>query len=979
MAHAQRCYLALTAAAICSLASPAPAAAQDHHDHPDHHQHTHLIENLPRPDTDTAGTDADSPRATRRIVHVFDFDELDFNPDPVPRYWIRAQHDPPHRERPGFPLWNQPAFDTSAAYTGRSSVRLPVAGGSASLRLLPGAIPVFPLADYYVTAMIRTENLEHSRAFFTVRFLDQDHNPIPGPAARSAPIVSEGKWTRAAAELRGESPDAAFLQIDLELLQPREFRDSSTLGRHAVWGQDYDAAAWFDDVTVYQLPRVELAVASRAGVSHAPDPPTLRVTVRDMIREPLRSTVTVTDARGDTVDSASFPTDPSGRAAEWRPELPALGWYNALLSVESPDGAVGRGEVSFLWLPPRTQTAAAAAIPRSERARFGVIADDLSRKAVSLLPELVAAIHAGAATTTAWWRDDTGDQSPESIDDLAAALAPLADRAVDITLAINFIPGALADALPAEHDNPLMLGRRNPDVWIPYLLPLIDAYGQRIARWRIGAPRHARFMLDPGSAPAVAVVRERLARLAPGPIVGVPLPARAAFDEHQDDRTRDIGPETPLPTGDNAYDAVMIPVPFDLAPDHLRESIRAWLERPDARGVETTFVIEHRARDETLTPAQRAAHTARTAAEFWAALSDAPDGQDPPIRLALASPWRTADPDGPRLYPDPVLGVWRTLSDHLAGRRVVAEFPVNPGVRCFILADPYDPEGRMRRGAILAWNESAAPDDAVLNAYFGDGPVRTVDLFGNVTHLQPADGRTGLYSLQLTDEPVFIEGIDPYIAVFAASFSIQPEFLPSIITMHQRRLILRNPWPNTVSGEVQIVKPDTRSADSGWNISPSGRIPFTIPPGQTQQIPIAMSFSPVEEAGPLDAVAAVRLSADREYPVLRLRTRLVIGLEGLDIEATARRYPDENGPDLLVSAFITNTGDTPRTLNLEALAPATAWQSQPVTELLPGDTATRRFIFRGEADRLAGRRIRLSLSDIDSAARLNRYVHAPAP
>ncbi|MBZ0171017.1 MAG: hypothetical protein K8E66_01420, partial [Phycisphaerales bacterium] len=95
--------------------------------------------------------------SAERITRRFDFEERDTNPGKLPRFWIRAQHDPPSRVRPGFPLWNQGHLDYDVSASGAGSVRLPTRGGSASLLLDPGVVTVFPDADYVVTARVRTE------------------------------------------------------------------------------------------------------------------------------------------------------------------------------------------------------------------------------------------------------------------------------------------------------------------------------------------------------------------------------------------------------------------------------------------------------------------------------------------------------------------------------------------------------------------------------------------------------------------------------------------------------------------------------------------------------------------------------------------------------------------------------------------------------------------------------------------------------
>ncbi|MFO0138613.1 MAG: hypothetical protein ACK535_11445, partial [Cyanobacteriota bacterium] len=76
----------------------------------------------------------------------------------------------------------------------------------------------------------------------------------------SEPALSPGQWTTlhvalpshaGAGEARLLSPDAArpvpaFLQVDLEVLQPEQLSDNARLRQHEVWPQDLSGGAWFD-------------------------------------------------------------------------------------------------------------------------------------------------------------------------------------------------------------------------------------------------------------------------------------------------------------------------------------------------------------------------------------------------------------------------------------------------------------------------------------------------------------------------------------------------------------------------------------------------------------------------------------------------------------------------------------------------------------------------------------------------------------
>lgn len=938
----------------------------------------------------------DSHDAARRVVTIFDFEEKnldapDFNPDPVPRYWFRAQDDPGDpsavpprspRPRPGFPAWNTAAFDFSVAASGNASVRLDAAGGSTSLRLVPGVIPVFPGADYAVTARVRTRGADRSRAFLTARFLDAARRPIDGAEVRSAPIASENNWTDAAIELRGEFPNAAFLQIDLELLQPREFRPQSVerLGRHAVQLDDIDASAWFDDVAVFLVPRVTLACDAPGNVTVAPNRPVIRFAVRDMVGDTPLVRLTVRDIDGAPVCTHTAEMDPSGRSLTWAPDLPGLGWYTVAIEVMRDEASVAAAQTQIAWLPAPGPSRALDAHRLAEARRFGLAADDAPPGLPAwpdFLPHVARAVGAGFLILPHADPTAAPNQLARSLGLDRSPLDELLDQGHEVTLSFAAAPMRLADALRIDPRDTLALARHGEEVWTPLLLPILDQYGQRILRWQIGPSNNAAYAAGhPNLRESLAAFDTGLSRLVPGPVLtipwraGLPPPPAHASDGGSDSRS------TPL-------DAVTLVLPHDAPLADLAPAVAAWRNLAadaDARAPEITIVLEP--------PPPASARSAaalgellKRAVEIIRLIGEEPPGS-PPLRAAVLSPWRWSDGQRPAPLPEPQLALWRTVTDHLAGRRIVTELPVAPGVRCVVLADAADEDGpgdatdlRPQRGALVAWNDGASETDAVLHAYLGENPLTRIDLFGNAVPLTRNDDPAGTYTIPIPRTPVIIEGIDPRMVRFLASFRIAPSFASAMLTVHEHDLVLENPWPIRISGQLQIVSPDPNAP--GWTISPAGIIPFDIAPGATARIPISFSFRASEETGRKTFSILVKLTADRTYPAQLLSAPLDIGSETLDFAAEAALSDDGEGPDVIVTATVTNRGDHPRTVRLDASAPGRPTQQFPVSNLGPGETAVRRFVFKDAAPTLAGKRIRVSLADAEAPERLNVSVTVP--
>jgi hypothetical protein len=152
---------------------------------------------------------------------------------------------------------------------------------------------------------------------------------------------------------------------------------------------------------------------------------------------------------------------------------------------------------------------------------------------------------------------------------------------------------------------------------------------------------------------------------------------------------------------------------------------------------------------------------------------------------------------------------------------------------------------------------------------------------------------------------------------------------------------------------------------------------FSLDPGRTRAVAFTLTFPPGEESGFKDLTAVVQLDTDQGYPPLEARTALELGMKDFEMTADCRLSPGPEGPDVIVTAVITNRGQVHRTLRLDATALATPAQQVPISDLAPGQSVLKRIVLPGAAARLTGKRVRLSLGDADAPERLNKSVRVP--
>lgn len=957
------------------------------------------------------------PRAANRLVRVFDFEEP-ANPYPVPAHWFRAQDDPAGVRRLGYPRYNEATFDKVLAVSGMASVRLPTSGGSTVLRLEAGEIPIFPDADYAVSARVQTVGLEHARAFLTARLLDQRSNPIPGAEVRSVPVLSPGGWETVQILVPGRSPAAAWLQIDLELLQPKQFAPPppEAIKEHIVPHEDVSGAAYFDDVAVALVPRTKFWATQPSGVFIAPDRPTLGMQVRDQGGEELSARVRVLDIDGKNVAEETFKLDPSARSSTWTPTLPGHGWYRAILDIDTADINVTRQEVWLCSLPERLKLVNSSSRVR-DLTRFGIIADDTPEKLLAQIPAITERVGTRFITIPSFDASLGVDQQRASLATRSPTIEKLLAQGQQVTLTVGDVPPELAVAHVLDATDALGMCEHDPKTWVPYMEPMLDVFGQQILRYQLGRTGDTHAMRRDPTLGAETFERS-ISRLVPGP--RIVLPWRA--DHPIPTITRSSGPGTGTPDRGGTIaagplvDELAMVFSLGFAPSAMHDLALSWRDQVSGGNAIGLTVVPELPEMDRYGPRARASEFARRVVEFWGAMgagaaSPTPEGGVIWPRIAVDTPWRFAahsDDSDPTLLPGPALAAMSQMAERLAGRRMITMVPGPAGVRAMLLAEPVvgaESEGAGLAGAgsptnrpgetlvracVVAWADSAEPDRAWVDVYPARDGVEVVDMFGNSTQLTIGASGSGAANrigaqirVPLTDSPVFIEAVDPYLAQFTSSFKLTPRFIPAVVAEHDMRIEMTNPWPIRITGQIQLKEAESATGGPAprgmaWTISPNV-IDFAIAPGQTTSVPLQLAFGPGQLAGVKDLLMVARVLADRQYPAIRTTTSIEVGLPDLELVPDVQLGPTPSGPDVIVTAAITNRDTRPRTLRLELAASDTPGQQLQISVLPPSQTAYKRFVIREGARLLGGKRIRVTLGDDESAARLSKAVLVPKP
>lgn len=960
--------------------------------------------------------EADPSPSIGRIVRHFDFEERSFNALDIPLYWIRAQHDPEVRDRPGFPITNLGRLDyQSPSTSGFGTVRLDTSGGSTSLRLEPGVAPTFPSVKYAVGAMVRVESLRHARPRLAARLLDEEGRPIAGTSASTLVEPGVDGWedgfVPVLIKLPAAPAHAVSLQIDLELAQPQAF--ASQTGRaYQLWSEDYAGSVWFDDVVIVQLPTASLATTRSSNTFLATETPELLIDVRDLSGDPIELELRVRDIDGVVVAERSEQFGAGAREIRWRPDLKQLGWYEAELLLRVGSIPMLRLRERFVWLPgvdgaqltmPSSDGITpdrVALVALSDRRRLALVAPPFGDEPLtSAAREVFERSGSRTLLVTVPVSSSEGVQA-QRWTELARTFTSLRSQTgAESTVILDAEASGEHEATgrPSEGDRALAVFDDGV-LWDGVLVPLVDRLAEGVTRWHVGPVGSDALAATPSSADTLKRIGERLHRLVPDPTMGAPWlgefdPAAPLLPDGQSQRRSGGAIEWSL--------TVRVP----------QEASGAWIEEATGKidrllasngASEGVLVLEPL--DEALFGRHAAvARLAEQVLAFWGALPQ-PEfpalGAPPPseLRLALADAfrWRNHDQNeetletGEEHHPVEAtaqLAAWRAIGDRMIGRRLVHDFTTADGVDASVYHAVVPRAAGS--GGLLVLHPPAARGPtgerpSVFEFYLGEEPVRVFDVFGNERAVEATQARDAasdsasevprlVHRIELGDYPVFVEGVDVDLLLFIASLRLEPAQLPAIDTEHQAALVMRNPWPGVTSVRVRVVSPGGFGGQPvtqrSWEISPR-LTELLLEGGAERRTPINIRFRRSEPAGRKNLGLELDIRGEQAARRVRVDVPFEIGLEYLSVVASARRTPE----GLLVQAEVRNLGDRPITLEATAIATGARRERALIARLPAGATARRDILLRGVRD---AERVLLAVEDTDLGGRLNYEVDVP--
>lgn len=906
-------------------------------------------------------TPGERPAASGRVVRAFDFEEQDFNPLPVPLGWIRAQEDPDvPRVRPGFPLWNGATLDyRTPAFAGIGSVMLPTSGGSTSLILRRGEINIFPNADYLVSARIRTKGLHHARARVLARILDQNGEPIEGAESYSPLETSEDQWAQVSLEIEGVYPNAAFVQIELQLLQPRQQYEQHAAVAFEVWEQDYNGSAWFDNLIIAQLPRLNITTGTPGNIVESDLAPPLQILVRDLTGDAITARVRVFDVHGHEVDTHNLSDGRRRVRTDWTPNLPGYGWYRAMLEVVVDDQLVGIRALDFIWASPMESHLSSG--------MFGIHAKLTDPKIALSAPVLIGGTGVTSASVEAWtYHTSLQDISLDG--PAMSSIQELINMGTDLSIILAELPMELADSLAVDPDEVLPVFAGPSSQWVKWGSAMLDEFGQAVSKWQFGD----RPTQENASTinPQLAAITKGLGGYVPGPVLVTPWSIDRPIDPslihasrktlvHDNNSTNEEAMK--IVVEDWARSASQLTIDHQDTPPQLGMVLRPMHGVGNWSGVEVWSSV---------------GSLARKAISFWWAASSSGMGNDR-FDLELRDAWWVSPGKRGQVMPAPEMVVWRTLATHLGGREAIEELNIIPGVR-MLVAGPKPGDESDSEGILILWLDEPSIDPVYLNMPLSTKPVTRCDVFNNQTPI-PLDYAGSLqlpvHRIEVQRSPIIIRGVNTKLVRFLSALELTPDKLQAQSGVHKHAFKLSNPWPFTVRGRVYIVEPGgftgpPGSIDRSWEITPRV-IPFVLDANEEHQVPLDIAYSLGELAGTKKLSFDIELEADKDYPLMRIERSIELGLDSVDMHLTARRGDDGI---TIIGVHVTNKFNADQDFEVIAIPQNESRLRRSMNAIKPGERITREFAFTNIN---SGDQVIVALLLRESSIRLNQSITVP--
>jgi len=852
----------------------------------------------------TAPIEGRYPEATE-VFHCAFGEKWDQNYDAWPDNWTR-------RRGPNYPRYLPIEIIAETTPVGKHCLRIELDGAGAVAYSPP--IPVSTFYEYVLEGLVRTQGLDHDRAWISLTFLDAqqkevDHYP-------SAKLRDTQGWKKLRlGPIASPNDHVRFVLIGLHL-EPE--------------GQaDLKGSARFDDLWLGRLPRVALATNSPLQVFTSKDIP---VTCKasgfteaniaiNFFLEDVHGTILANEAKRPEVSVAETAEEASATAAEpppligithWQPPIPGPGFYRLYATMQGRESPHHRPAMSLVVLTPQRP---------ADGSEFGWT---LPQGEKPLPPPVLADLLGQAGIRWAKypvWYDEA--HFSEKMAALVSFVESLGSQGIEL-VGLLIPPDALRHQ-PARR--PLTVAEvflQDPKIWYPSVELTLARMAVQVRWWQLGDDRERSFVDTPRLADRMSQVKAELDRLGNNVNVGF------AWDWAQ---SLPQGPQ-----GKTPWRFLALSASPPLTPEKLGDTLDLTQETPLQRWV----VVE------PLPPAENPldARVDNLLNQMMAANIHHAQG------VFLADPF---DPTHGVMNPDGTPGElflpWRTTALALGGASFAGSngLPNESPNRIFM---------RPKEAVMIVWNRT--PQQEVL--YLGQA-IQQLDPWGRPVPSPKVQNDEEGQAIAVGPLPTFVLAIDPDIVRWRQETSFAKTTIPSIPEVrHDNVLRLKNPTDKNVTGKLRLLVPE------GWKVEPQD-VPLQLEPNKASEVPFKIVLADDATTGPQKIRVEYMLHTNPPVRFCVYR-QIEVGQGDVKIEVTTRREE----PDVMeVDQRFINAGNQVVNFRCYLYAPGRRRQTTQIVNLGQGED--RKSYRLSDSAQLLGQTLWLRAEEIGGPRILNyRFV-----
>jgi len=849
-------------------------------------------------------------RKPSRIVHKFDFNErVDGNLEDIPKYWG------PLRPRK-FPHYTVGQFDFEVGHDAPPSFHLSSEGRNVAYQYVGPDTRILSNTDYRIEAYIRTDKLNHARACLSGHFINEHGDPIPDTLVKS-PYIStadgENGWVKV--ELFLSSPPARAYSIGLIawVLQESVWQVVVMPKRH-ISRVDVFGGAWFDDITLFSLPRAEIKTTEPGNILTDTKNPELLVTLADYQDKSMEGVLSIRAADGGLVE-----THPIGVIVDENVEARRIpvghlvpGVYHAQLDVFVDGKTIVSRSLSFARVIPLQSKS--EMLVRS----FGIVIDPKYR--IHAMTEVNLLMHQAIRSIklpvwTGLPEDVSSVRQKRETDRL---LQKLVKNGFAITGVLIGPPGPIVRN-SGPYVRPLidLLGD-NRTLWEEHLATVLAANASAYRNWQIGADGRSKPIDSEKFNKAASQLREAMRRYMTAPLLISPI--TTAYEEG---------------SGKLPVDQITLSIHDEFPRDQYTQKMKGLKKQRYDR---VSAYIEPLDKDRYDRLPRLADWAQRILLARHAGAST----------VYVPQTWKVNQTSqGLTVEPEETLIILRTIADVLGDALPSPVLHVGDGVYALTFY-----EGN--KSILALWDENT--DDRGRDHVLQLGRASTqTNLWGIKTQLLKDE--QGRQIVHLTNMPVLIDNVDRWLVDFQSSMTIKPRHINSSTDSATMKIEAVYQGTRPVAGRMVFKIPES------WEILPT-RINFSLMPQRMEQFGIQVRFPHSEPAGKKQIIVRVTLTDTLHY--LEIPLTFELGLSDVEVWGMAVM----EGEDLYLRHVVTNRSEEVLSFRGSATVPGRERQYRPFVNLRPGDTQTVEYRI-SKGGNLIGRNVRLVLREMNDGPRVH--------